>query len=343
MRFIRNLLLRLLAVALVLGLTAGAAVWWWLSQPLNLTVAPGNPVVDLVIPSGSTGQRAVRQALAAGVNEPAWLLMAMLRVSGQAHLIKAGSYEIAPGTTPGQLLAKLVNGEQALRSVALIDGWTFSQVREALKKAEHLEQNSLALSAQNIMEKLGRAAMHPEGRFFPDTYVYPKGSSDLEVLRQAAAAMDTKLAEVWAKREPGLPLKSADEMLVLASLIEKETGREADRAQVAGVFVNRLNVGMRLQTDPSVSYGVVHASNLPFDGRLRRIHLDTDTPYNTYTRAGLPPTPIAMPGMASLLAAVRPARTQALYFVARGDGSSQFSATLDQHNQAVRRYILNKP
>ena len=343
MRSFKRLLIQLLAMAVVLCLGGAASVWWWLHEPLSLKLAPGNPLVDLVVPPGSAGQRVARDAVTAGVNEPLWLLQTMLKASGQAHLIKAGSYEIALGTTPVQLLAKLVNGDQALRSVALIEGWTFAQVREALKKAEHLTSDSQALSGQNIMEKLGKPALHPEGRFFPDTYVYPKGSSDMEVLRQAATAMDKKLAEAWAKRQTGLPLKSPDEALVMASLVEKETGREADRTQVAGVFSNRLNLGMRLQTDPSVSYGVLNASNLPFDGRLRRIHLDSDTPYNTYTRAGLPPTPIAMPGMASLLAAVQPARTKALYFVARGDGTSQFSVTLDEHNQAVRRFILNKP
>ena len=337
-----RLFLRLIAALLALGLAAVALGLWWQTQPLSLRPAAGNPVVDLQVPPGAAAQRVARAAVAAGVDTPAWLLEALFRTSGQAHLIKAGSYEIAPGTTPQQLLAKLVNGDQAVRSVALIEGWTFAQVRQALSKAEHLKQDSQALDAKNIMKTLGKPGVHPEGRFFPDTYVYPKNSSDLDVLRQAATAMDKKLAEVWAQRQPGVPLKSPDEALVLASIVEKETGRETDRAQVAGVFANRLKIGMRLQTDPTVSYGVLNAGQ-PFDGRLRRVHLDTDTPYNTYTRAGLPPTPIAMPGLASLRAAVQPAATPALYFVARGDGSSQFSATLDAHNQAVRRYILQKP
>lgn len=337
-----RLFLRLIAALLALALAGVAAGVWWHSQPLSLRLAAGNPVVDLQVPPGAAAQRVARDAVAAGVDTPAWMLEALFRASGQAHLIKAGSYEIAPGTTPQQLLAKLVNGDQAVRSVALIEGWTFAQVRQALSKAEHLRQDSQALDAKTIMKTLGKPGVHPEGRFFPDTYVYPKNSSDLDVLRQAATAMDTRLAEVWAQRQPGIPLKSPDEALVLASIVEKETGREADRGQVAGVFANRLRIGMRLQTDPTVSYGVVDAGQ-PFDGRLRRVHLDTDTPYNTYTRAGLPPTPIAMPGLASLRAAVRPATTQAMYFVARGDGSSQFSATLDAHNQAVRRYILKQP
>lgn len=335
-------MLRSLAVFLALALAGVAAALGWLTQPLSLQLSEGNPVVDLQVPPGASAQRVARDVVSAGVDTSAWMLVGLFRLSGQAHLIQAGSYEIAPGTTPHRLLAKLVNGERAVRSVALIEGWTFAQVRQALSKAEHLSHSGNALDDKNIMKILGKPGVHPEGRFFPDTYVYAKNSSDLDVLRQAANAMDKKLAEAWALRQPGVPLKSPDEALILASIIEKETGREADRALVAGVFANRLRIGMRLQTDPTVSYGVVDAG-LPFDGRLRRVHLNTDTPYNTYTRAGLPPTPIAMPGWASLRAAVLPATTQAMYFVARGDGSSQFSATLDAHNQAVRRYILKQP
>ena len=184
------------------------------------------------------------------------------------------------------------------------------------------------------MAALGRPGVAPEGRFFPDTYTYGKGSSDLAVLRRALHAMDRHLEAAWAQRAPDLPLKSADEALVLASIVEKETGRPEDRALVAGVFANRLRVGMLLQTDPTVIYGMGEK----FDGNLRRRDLVTDTPFNTYTRPGLPPTPIAMPGKASLLAAVQPADTRALYFVARGDGSSQFSETLPEHNRAVNRY-----
>ena len=188
------------------------------------------------------------------------------------------------------------------------------------------------------MKALGRPGQHPEGRFFPDTYTYARGSSDLAVLRRALRAMDRRLDAAWQQRAPGTPLKSADEALVLASIVEKETGRPADRAQIAGVFSNRLRQGMLLQTDPTVIYGLGEA----FDGNLRKRDLQTDSPYNTYLRAGLPPTPIAMPGKAALLAAVQPAATDALYFVARGDGSSEFSATLDAHNRAVNRYQRSK-
>lgn len=325
--------------ALVLCVVTALAVGWWLTAPLSLRLAQEQSVVDLRVPAGAAAARVVREAVAAGVKEPEWLMLLGIRASGQAHQIKAGSYEIAPGTTPLQLLDKLVRGDQALRSVTLLEGWTFRQMHEAVQNAEHLELSEQAKKPENIMKILGREGRHPEGRFFPDTYVYPKYSSDVDIWRLAAAAMDTRLAQAWAQRHPGLPLTSPEQALVLASIIEKETGQESERTLVAGVFVNRLRLGMRLQTDPSVIYG----AGPNFEGRLRRIHLDTDTPYNTYTRSGLPPTPIANPGWASLLAAVQPAQTPALYFVARGDGTSQFSNNLADHNQAVRRYILKKP
>jgi UPF0755 protein len=185
-----------------------------------------------------------------------------------------------------------------------------------------------------IMQALGKPGVAAEGRFFPDTYHYFKNASDLDILRQSMQLMDRRLQAAWDARAPGLPLRSADEALILASIVEKETGLPADRPEVAGVFINRLRIGMRLQTDPTVIYGLGDA----FDGNLRRSHLQTDTPFNTYTRAGLPPTPIAMPGKASLMAAVQPAQTKALYFVARGDGSSQFSTSLQEHNRAVNQY-----
>jgi UPF0755 protein len=232
----------------------------------------------------------------------------------------------------------LVLGEEALRHVTFPEGLRFSQVRAVLARAEMLRPDSRDLSDSQIMERIGWPGVHPEGRFFPDTYSYGKGSSDLQVLQRAARAMDKRLAQVWAQREPGLPIRSPEEALILASIIEKETGKASDRPLIAGVFVNRLRIGMRLQTDPTVIYGLGER----FDGDLRKRDLLADTPYNTYTRAGLPPTPIAMPGKAALLAAVQPARTPALYFVARGDGSSQFSATLEEHNRAVDKYIRGR-
>ncbi len=319
----------LVTAGLIAALLAGAA-WWWLHQPLAFS----GESVELSIEPG-TAPRAVAQAVAdAGVKVHPLLLYAWFRLSGDARQIRAGSYEIEPGVTPKSLLLKLVRGEEALRSVALIEGWNWRQVREALARAEFLKAESRDLSDTQIMERLGRADVPPEGRFFPDTYTYSRGSSDLKVLQRALHAMERQLDAAWAQRAPGLPLTSPTQALILASIVEKETGRGSDRAQIAGVFINRLRLGMLLQTDPTVIYGLGAA----FDGNLRRRDLLADTPWNTYTRPGLPPTPIAMPGKASLWAAVQPAPTKALYFVARGDGSSHFSTTLDEHNRAVNRY-----
>lgn len=232
------------------------------------------------------------------------------------------------------LLQKLARGEESLKALTLVEGWNWRQVRAALAREEFLRQESAGMDDAALMQALGRPGVAPEGRFFPDTYTYAKGSSDLAVLRRALHAMDRRLADVWALRSADTPLKSPDEALTLASIVEKETGRAADRAQIAGVFTNRLRIGMLLQTDPTVIYGLGEK----FDGNLRRRDLQTDTPWNTYTRAGLPPTPIAMPGKAALMAAVQPSQTKALYFVARGDGTSHFSASLDEHNRAVNRY-----
>jgi UPF0755 protein len=228
----------------------------------------------------------------------------------------------------------LVRGEETLRTVTLVEGWNFRQVRQALAKAEQLQAQFHNLSDAQIMEKLGRPGLHPEGRFYPDTYTYAKGSSDLALLQRALKSMDKHLAKAWLTRLPNSPLKTPDEALILASIVEKETGKAADRPLIAGVFIHRLRIGMMLQTDPSVIYGLGTA----FDGNLRRSDLRADTPYNTYTRTGLPPTPIAMPGKAALEAALHPAATQALYFVAKGDGSSHFSSDLTEHNRAVNRY-----
>jgi UPF0755 protein len=262
------------------------------------------------------------------------LLYAWFRFSGQDRQIRAGSYELERGVTPRTLLNMLVRGEEAPRSLVLVEGWNFRQVRAALAKAEQLKPETVGESDSALMARLGRPGVHPEGRFFPDTYTYSKGSTDTALLQRAMRAMDKKLEAAWAARASDLPLKSADELLILASIVEKETGQAKDRPEVAAVFVNRLRVGMPLQTDPTVIYGLGAA----FDGNLRKKDLQTDTPWNTYTRGGLPPTPIAMPGKAALLATVQPAPSKALYFVSRGDGSSQFSTSLDEHNRAVNRY-----
>ena len=294
----------------------------------------GNAALELEVEPGTTPRGVARSVQAAGVRVDARLLYAWFRLSGQDRQIRAGNYELPPGTTPHSLLQKLVRGEESLRALTLVEGWNFRQVRAALAADDSLRHDSAALSDAELMARLERPGVHPEGRFFPDTYTYAKGSSDLAVLRRALHAMDRRLEAAWGQRASDTPLKNADEALVLASIVEKETGRASDRGRIAGVFANRLRIGMLLQTDPTVIYGLGDK----FDGNLRRRDLQTDTPWNTYTRAGLPPTPIAMPGKASLLAAVQPEPTQALYFVAKGDGTSQFSESLQDHNRAVNRY-----
>lgn len=290
--------------------------------------------VDLSIEPGSNPPEVVAQVQQAGVSVNAQLLYWWFRLSGQARQIKAGSYELERGITPERLLSKLVRGEEALRSVTLVEGWNLRQVRDALRKADQLSPVTVNLTAEELMQQVGKPGVPAEGQFFPDTYTYAKGSTDLALLQRAARAMDKKLQAAWDQRSALSPLKTPQEALTLASIVEKETGRASDRPQISAVFSNRLRIGMRLQTDPTVIYGL----GPNFDGNLRKADLLTDTPWNTYTRSGLPPTPIAMPGRGSLLAAVQPAASNVLYFVARGDGTSEFSATLDAHNRAVNKY-----
>lgn len=321
---------RLISFVLVLALGFGGTAFWWVNQPLNLAA----PTLDLSIEPGTNPRAVAQNTVTSGVETSPAVLYWWFRLSGKARQIKAGSYELETGLTPYALLSKLTRGEEALRSVTLVEGWTFKQVRVALSKAEHLTQDTKGIEANLIMKKLDKPALAPEGRFYPDTYTYAKGSSDLKVLQRAMRAMDHHLADAWQLRTTDSPLKTPDELLTLASIVEKETGSAADRAMIASVFTNRLRIGMLLQTDPTVIYGMGEQ----FDGNLRRRDLLADTPWNTYTRAGLPLTPIAMPGKASLLAAVQPTTSSALYFVARGDGSSQFSDNLDAHNRAVNKF-----
>lgn len=319
-----------LVLVLTCALGTAAAAYLWLTQPLGLPSA----TVDVSIEPGMSAREVATSVSQAGVSVSPMLLHGWFRLSGQSRQIRAGSYELDRMVTPISLLQKLVRGEEALRSVTLVEGWTFRQMRDALKKADQLKPESQALSASEIMAQLGRPDVPAEGHFFPDTYTYSKGSSDLAVLKRAMQAMDKRLAAAWEQRSSNSSLKTPEQALVLASIVEKETGAPADRPTISAVFNNRLAIGMRLQTDPTVIYGLGET----FDGNLRKKDLLADTPWNTYTRAGLPPTPIAMPGKASLLAAVQPADSKALYFVARGDGSSHFSTTLDEHNRAVNKY-----
>jgi UPF0755 protein len=329
-RDVRRFFTTVIVLALLAALAVAAAGWWWIHQPLRLA---GN-TVDLSIEPGTLPRGVAVAVKDAGVDVDPRLLFTWFRISGQANRIKAGSYELERGITPERLLDKLARGEESLRAVTVVEGWTFRQMRAALAKAEALKPDTQNLSEPDLMKLLGREGVPAEGRFFPDTYTYSKGSSDVKVLQRALRAMDKRLAQAWAQRTPQSILKTADEALILASIVEKETGRASDRTLIASVFQNRLRVGMPLQTDPTVIYGMGER----FDGNLRKVDLQTDSPFNTYMRAGLPPTPIALPGKASLLAAVQPAPGKHLYFVAKGDGTSQFSETLEQHNQAVNRY-----
>lgn len=303
---------------------------WWLQRPLPLVSSS----VELSIEAGTSPRDVAQAWVAAGVQVEPWMLYEWFRWSGQAKRIRAGSYEVEAGVTPRTLLDKMVRGDQVLETVRFIEGWTFAQLRAELARAPHLKQSTGAMSEAQLMTALGATGIAAEGRFFPDTYAYSRGVSDLTVLKRAHRSMAQQLTGVWAERSPDTPLKTADDALILASIVEKETGRASDRPQIAGVFSNRLRIGMPLQTDPAVIYGLGDR----FDGNLRKRDLLADTPYNTYTRGGLPPTPIALPGLASLRAAVRPLPTKALYFVARGDGSSAFSDNLADHNRAVNQY-----
>lgn len=325
-----RLLLKILILVLSLLVVAAGGLLWWANQPLKLRNSP----LDFRVTAGSSLRSAITQMRDAGIDVEPTLLSIVARVIRADTAIKAGSYAVKDGVTPMRLLNKLLKGKVTQGELTLVEGWTLRQWRTRMDSHPDLVHETKGLSEAQIVAQLGLDVRSLEGRLFPDTYLFDKQSSDLELLARANRAMLRKLDTEWLQREADLPYKSVDEALVMASIIEKETGREADRPLVAAVFVNRLRKGMLLQTDPTVIYGI----GASFDGNLRKRDLLTDTPYNTYTRPGLPPTPIAMPGQASLRAALNPARSEVLYFVARGDGSSQFSQTLDEHNNAVNRY-----
>jgi UPF0755 protein len=327
-------LFRLVArIAALLALAAGVAVaasWWWLMQPLSL---PASPFAFDVKAGASL--KAVARELAAQKALPAeWPLVALARVRGVDRVIKAGNYEVEAGITLPELLDRLTQGDVTQTSITIVEGSTFGELKATLASDPGIVNNAKSLADADMMAKLGGEGGAPEGWFFPDTYFFAAGSSDLSILARAHQLMRERLDAAWAKRAPGLPLKDPYEALILASIVEKETGRPADRPLVASVFLNRLRAGMRLQTDPAVIYGM----GKRFDGNLRKRDLEADTPYNTYTRDGLPPTPIALPGQASLEAVTNPPSTPYLYFVARGDGTSEFSANLADHNRAVAKF-----
>ncbi len=267
-------------------------------------------------------------------------LRIIARWTSEGKHIQAGEYHIQPGTSPTQLLKQLVAGEVTTYNITLVEGLTFRQMMQLISKNKALSHTLDGLSDKQIMAELGQKDMHPEGRFLADTYNFPKGSSDLDLLKRASKAMDNLLNKEWEGRAKSLPFKEPYQALILASIVEKETALSKERAEIAGVFIRRLNKGMRLQTDPTVIYGMGDK----YKGNIRRKDLQTDTPYNTYTRGGLPPTPICMPGKDAIIAVLHPAPGKTLYFVARNskDGSHQFSETLKEHNNAVRKYQLKR-
>jgi UPF0755 protein len=327
--------LLVLAGLAALGL-AGAygAFQRWFDAPLAIGAAP----LEIEIPRGQPLAVIAQQLADRGVLEHPRALALYARSTGADARIKAGEYAIAPGTTPRSLLALLESGAVIQHAVTIVEGWTFRDLRKALEAEPHLDNTLAGRDEAAVMAALGEPATPAEGLFFPDTYLFGKGTTDLEILRQARDRMRRELEAAWAVRAAGLPIDSAYEALILASIVERETALAAERPRIAGVFTTRLRRGMRLQTDPTVIYGLGPG----FDGNLRRADLERDGPYNTYTRVGLPPTPIALPGAAALRAAVNPDERGELYFVATGlpDGSHEFSKTLQEHEAAVRRYLV---
>ncbi len=347
-RLLLNLLKALIFLTFLTVAAAAGGLWWYSGQPLSL----GADSIDFTVNPGSSMRAAARQA-AQVLPVHADLLVLLARLQGRDTQIKAGSYEIENGITPLALIDKLTRGDVTMQELSIPEGWTFRQFRAALDAHAGVLHTTPGMSDAAVLAQVtagaagqsatassttttgtGAAPTHPEGWFFPDTYLFAKGSKDIDILRRAHRAMKQRLAAEWERRAPGVPYASAYEALIMASIVEKETGQAKERPQIAGVFVNRLRRGMLLQTDPTIIYGLGET----FDGNLRKRDLQTDGPYNTYTRGGLPPTPIALPGLAAIQAALKPASTQALFFVARGDGSHEFSATLDAHNRAVNKY-----
>jgi UPF0755 protein len=349
-RWLTKMLMAGLLLILV-ALAVGGWFYWQVSSPVHLS----GERVEFHVTSGSGMRAAAREIVAAGIDFDPWILVALGRLLQVEGSIKAGSYEISRGSTLLDLLHMLTRGDVTLTEIVFIEGQTFRQMRERLDAHPDIRHDSKDLSDVQIMRRVARGETGnlqgiippnplsrwlgvddapPEGWFFPDTYLFAKRSSDIDILARAHHAMRRHLESEWGQRALPLPLFTPYQALILASIVEKETGLDADRPQVAAVFLNRLKQGMLLQSDPTVIYGLGER----FDGNLKKRDLSTDTPYNTYVRAGLPPTPIAMPGLAALRAVLHPVPSQAFYFVARGDGSSHFSRTLEEHNQAVNRY-----
>ena len=319
--------------AFALGLVLLLAGAFCVRYPLHELPLKSTPV-QFSISAGSSLRSATQQMVDAGILRDAVPFEILTRLLGDPRGIKAGNYEIEKGITPLELMERITRGNRAALAITFVEGWTFKQARKTLDENPALRHDTTNLSDVDILQRLGIDADSPEGLFFPDTYYFSTGVSDLNILRRSYDLMQKHLTAQWDRRAPDLPLATPYEALILASIVEKETGRAVERSIISAVFLNRLKLGMKLQTDPTVIYGMGEA----FDGNLRKQDLVTDSPYNTYLRSGMPPTPISMPGLASLHAALNPAPTDALYFVAKGDGSSHFSRSLEEHDRAVTRY-----
>jgi len=325
---------RLFAWTLRVGVAVIAALAVFLGVFAFTTIKlPATPF-EITLKHGSSLRSVARQIEASGLPVNSIAFEALARVLGKGRAVKAGDYELLASLSPLDLLEKVTQGDTTQSDVTFIEGQTFAQMRKLLAGNPGVRHDSLAMSDADILKQIGAEESSPEGLFFPNTYMFASGMSDLSILKRAYRTMQVNLAEAWARRSPDLPYSSAYEALTMASIVEKETAKAEERPRIAGVFIKRLQVGMRLQTDPTVVYGL----GANYDGRLHKRDLTTDTPYNTYTRLGLPPTPIAMPGMAAIDAALKPDKTDALYFVAKGDGSHQFSKSLEEHNRAVNQY-----
>jgi peptidoglycan lytic transglycosylase G len=320
----------MLRILLLAALGLGAWFGWHVFAPRPLPAIP----FEFAVPQGSSLRAAASDLREAGLLTDAWSFELLGRILGRAGEIKAGHYQLTEPTSPFGLLTRLTRGIAGQSELKIIDGWSLRQVRKALDDHPSLRHDSSSLTDGQLAQTMGSREKSLEGLLFPDTYYFPIGSSDVSVLKRAYRSMQDEITAAWSARAPGLPLNTPYEALTLASIVEKETGAAAERPMIAGVFVNRLQRGIRLETDPTVIYGLGEK----FDGDLRKRDLITDGPYNTYIRVGLPPTPIAMPGLASIRAALHPAKTDALYFVARGDGTSYFSSTLAEHERAVTKY-----
>lgn len=333
MTFLRKIIYFLFLLGLLVGVGGGYFFLQWKDAPI-LPIGDQTARVEFTIKSGSHIRSAARQIAQAGIAIEPWLFEALARSTGKAQALKAGTYELRASETPQDVLNKIVEGKVLLANLSIIEGWSFKQMRQAIDAHPAIRHDTLGMTDKALLEKITDQYTHPEGLFFPDTYLFTKGSSDIEVYKNAHKALLTHLTSQWNNREANLPYQTPYQALVMASIIEKETGQASERGMIASVFVNRLKVGMLLQTDPTVIYGMGEK----FKGNIRKTDLQTDTPYNTYTRSGLPPTPIALPGKDSLKAALHPEPSNAYYFVARGNGTSHFSASLEEHNRAVNKF-----